>query len=168
MTSLKHREDRQRTFLRARMRSDSGWSDVTIGNVSSRGLMLQCTTPLRRNCFIEVQHREVCIVGRVVWSSDTRCGVRTQDAVDLSELLAQAPPRLRRAGEERRKRSRRLESLRVHPGEVAEASKRFARAFDWTVMILAAGVAGVVMAHTAWTVLEEPVAQVGTALAGNG
>ena len=66
MGSVKPREERRNIFLRARLRSEHGWADVTIGNVSSRGVMLHCTAPLQRNSFIEVRHRSVCIVGRVV------------------------------------------------------------------------------------------------------
>jgi hypothetical protein len=166
MGLLKPREERRKVFVRARMRGEHGWSDVTIGNVSSRGLMVDCGEPQRRNSFVEVRHRNVCIVGRIVWVGGSRCGVRTQDAIDLDELLSQAPPRRRCPNGDRRSVPRRPVTRPPSVAERAEASRRFARVFDWTIMVAAAGAAGAFMAQTAWSVLDTPLAQVGTALAG--
>jgi len=169
MGLLKPREDRRKTFLRARMRSEHGWADVTIANVSSRGLMLQCVTTLDRNSFVEVRHRHVTIVGRIVWVGGTRCGLRTQDRIDLAELLSQAPAKPRQPGEERRTATRTAAFRRERPaGEIADASRRFARLFDWTIMVLAAGAAGAFMAQSAWRVLDAPLAMAGTAMANKG
>ena len=168
MGSVRPREERRNIFLRARLRSEHGWADVTIGNVSSRGLMLHCTAPLQRNSFIEVRHRSVCIVGRVVWASGAKCGVRTQDSVAVGELLPDGPPKRGKPGEERRAAARAPEVRRRPAAETAEASRRFARAFDWTIIVLAAGAAGAFMTKTAWSVLDSPLAQVQATLAGNG
>jgi hypothetical protein len=168
MGSLKPREERRKTVLRARLRTDRGWSDVTIGNVSSRGLMLQCTAPLPRNSFIEVRHRHLCIVGRIVWTHGAKCGVRTQDAIDMAGLLSHAPQKRRAPGEERRatRRDRQLRARPQDPAEIAAGSRRFARAFDWTIMVLAAGAAGAFMAQSAYAALAEPMTRVTTVLAG--
>jgi hypothetical protein len=148
------------------MRSDQGWSDVTIANVSSRGLLLQSTHPLQRNSFIEVRHRSVCIVGRVVWTHGSKCGVRTQDAIDIAGLLSHAPQKRRRAGEDRRTQPRRPEPRRhAAATETAEASKRFARLFDWTIGAHAACAAGAYVAQSAWPALDAPLAQATAALA---
>ena len=170
MGSLKPREERRKTYLRARLRTDRGWSDVTIGNVSSRGLLIQCMTPLPRNSFIEVRHRNQCIVGRIVWTHGAKCGVRTQDLVDIAGLLSQAPQKRREPGEERRAapRGRQLRVRPRAPEETAAASRRFGRAFDWAIMTLAAGAAGAFMAQAAWAALGAPLAKVTTALAGAG
>jgi hypothetical protein len=169
MGSLKPREERRKTVLRARLRTDRGWSDVTIGNVSSRGLLIQCPSPLPRNSFIEVRHRNQCIVGRIVWTHGAKCGVRTQDIVDISGLLSQAPQKRRAPGEERRAAPRDQRRARPRaPEETAAASRRFARAFDWTIMVVAAGAAGAFMAEAAWAALGAPLAQVTTALSGAG
>jgi hypothetical protein len=168
MGSLKPREERRKTVLRARLRTDRGWSDVTIGNVSSRGLMLQCMTPLPRNSFIEVRHRHLCIVGRIVWTHGVKCGVRTQDAVDIAGLLSQAPQKRRAPGEDRRAtaRDRQIRARSPEPGEIAEQSRGIARVFDWTIMVLAAGAAGAFMAQSAYAALAAPMARVTTVLAG--
>jgi hypothetical protein len=166
MGLLKPREERRNTFLPARMRTEQGWADVTISNVSSRGLMLQCVTPLQRNCFVEVRHRHVSIVGRIVWARGVKCGIRTQDKVDIAGLLSNAPQKGTKPGEERRAAPRKAEARRQRPAtEIAESSKRFARVFDWAIVALAAGAAGLFMAQTAWSVLDAPMASAKIALA---
>jgi hypothetical protein len=35
------REERRTIFLKARLRTDAGWSEVSIGIISSRGLMFR-------------------------------------------------------------------------------------------------------------------------------
>jgi hypothetical protein len=167
MGLLKAREERRNTFLRARLRTEHGWTDVTIGNVSSRGLMLQSVEPLQRNCFVEIRHGSACIVGRIVWARGPKCGVRTQDKVDVAGLLSRAPQKPAKPGEERRSAPRRPEARPARaPQEIAESSKRFARVFDWTIMMAAAGAAGVFMAQAAWTALDAPLARAEHALSG--
>lgn len=165
MGLLKPREERRKTLLRARMRTEHGWLDVTIGNVSSRGLLLQCVEPQPRNSFVEVRHRNVCIVGRIVWTHGAKCGVRTQDAVDIAGLLSPAPQKRRAPEEDRRRAPRSAPPSRPAVAETAEASRRFARLFDWTIVGLAAGVAGVFVALAAWSVLDVPLSEAVTALA---
>jgi len=163
MSSLRPREERRKTFLRARLRSDAGWSDVTIGNVSSRGMLLHSASGLRRNAFIELRHRDACVVGRIVWSHGTTCGVRTQDAIDVPALLAQKPAKAARPGQERRASPRRAAPR--SPAETAAASRRFGRAFEWTIMVTAGVTGSGFVAQSAWAALHAPVAQITTALA---
>src|SRR3569623_2056164 len=123
-SSLKPREERRNSLLHARLRSDAGWSDVTIGNVSSRGMMLHSASGLQRNAFVEVRHRGVCVVGRVVWSPGVKYGVRTQDVVDVPALLSPMPTKRPRPGEDRRRAPRRSAPRLpgASPGETAAAS----------------------------------------------
>jgi hypothetical protein len=167
MGPVKPREVRRTTFLRARIRTAHGWSDVTIGNVSSRGLMLQAGASLQRNCFIEIRHGNACIVGRIVWARGVKCGVRTQDAVDIAALLSRARAARATPGEERRA-ARRQPDARRRPAaaDIAESSRRFARVFDWSIMVMAAVAAGAFMAQTAWAVLDAPLARAETAFSG--
>lgn len=152
--------------LRARMRGSAGWSDVTICNVSSRGLMARCAAPPPKGDFIEIRHRSVCIIGQVRWSQNSRFGIRTQDRVEISALLAQASVPV--TANERRTAPRKAEPAARRPDstEAAEASRRFARMFDWSAMgaILVAG--GIVLADMAGTALREPLADARHALAG--
>jgi hypothetical protein len=167
MVPLKQREERKTVFVRARLRTDHGWSDVTIGNVSSRGLMLQCMTTPRRNEIVEVCHRNLCIVGRIVWTRGAKCGVRTQDKIDVPALLSHAPVRRRLAGEERRSAPRRGERPRRMAAvvETADASRRFARVLEWTVVAAGSSAAAVLVAQIAFSTLDAPLDRAETALA---
>jgi hypothetical protein len=166
MGLLRPREERRDTFLRARIRADDGWSDVTIGNVSSRGLMLQCPAPPAHGSFVEIRHHHLCIVGRIVWTHGSQCGLRTQDVIDVRDILSPVPRKQARPGEERRAAPRpRHTPRRPAAAEVAASSQRFARAFDWRIMALAVAAAGALVAHTAWAVLDGPMARAEAALA---
>lgn len=166
MGLLKPREERKTVFVHARVRNDVGWSDVTIGNVSSRGLMLQSTAPLRRNDFVEVRYRQVCIVGRIVWVGGTRCGVRTQDQIDVAGLLSRAPTRRRKSGEERRAIARKLEAPRRKAADTAESSRRTARLFDWAIIAIGGGATAAFVAQLMFSALDAPLTRIGVALGG--
>lgn len=91
---MKQREKRTPVRLSARMRSDSGWSDVHIRNVSSRGMMLSAGEAPMLGSYLEVRRNTTVIVGKIVWRSGDDFGVRTQDRIDLKTLLSPAgtPP----------------------------------------------------------------------------
>lgn len=166
MGSQQAREERRTIFLKVRLRGDDGWRDVTIGNVSSRGLMLRGVSLPPKGAFIEVRHRSVSIIGRVVWAHGSRCGVRTQDAIDVAALLSQSPVQPRKAQLERRQVTR----VRHAPAPAhalaarAEASKHFARIFDWVLMATGGAFAAAAVAGAAAAAIEHPMGQVRTAL----
>src|SRR3546814_10848303 len=66
------------------MRADDGWSDVTIYNVSSRGLMARLGSPPVKGSYVEIWHRNVCVVGQVRWAQGGRFGILSQDKIDIS------------------------------------------------------------------------------------
>jgi hypothetical protein len=166
MRPLKPREDRRTVAVPARLRSEAGWSDVTIGNVSSRGMMLRCVAPPPQRAYIEVRHQGVCVVGQVVWISGARCGVRTQDLVDVAGLLSQGARPARQPANDRRAASRPIEaSRRPSPVERAEASRRFARLFDFAVVVAAATGAAAVAATAMFDAFSAPLSRTTEALA---
>ena len=168
MRPLKPREDRRPVTVPARLRSEAGWSDVTIGNVSSRGMMLRCVAPPPQRAYIEVRHQGVCIVGQIVWISGARCGVRTQDLVDVAGLLSQAGRRAPQPANDRRAGARPIEPPRLRsPEERAEASRRLARMFDFAVVAVAAAGIGTLAATLAFDAFSAPLGQVTRALAGS-
>ena len=166
MRPLKPREDRRPISVPARLRSETGWSDVTIGNVSSRGMMLRCVAPPPQRAYIEVRHQGVCIVGQIVWINGARCGVRTQDLVDVAGLLSQGGRRARHPANDRRGASRPVEPPRApSPAERAEASRRFARLFDFAVIAAAATGAAALAASLMFDAFSAPLARTAEALA---
>ncbi len=165
MGQIKPREERLPLVLPARMLANEGWRDVTVCNVSSRGMMLRCATPPERNSFIEVRHKNVCFIGRVVWSSSSKFGIRTQDKIDFSKLLSCSPADGRTAGTERRMHSRidkKQVSMRVVPLE--ETSRIFARLFDFSVLAIALALGAITLADVVGGALE-PLGRVETVLA---
>ena len=77
-------------MLAARLRSEHGWSDASILNISSRGLLLHGTARPVRGSYLEVRRGSCVIVGRVVWVESGRFGVRTQDRLPVDALIASA------------------------------------------------------------------------------
>ena len=166
MRPLKPREDRRPVSVPARLRSETGWSDVTIGNVSSRGMMLRCVAPPPQRAYIEVRHQGVCIVGQIVWINGARCGVRTQDLVDVAGLLSQGGRRARPPANDRRGASRPIEVPRQQsPAERAEASRRVGRLFDFAVIAAAATGAAALAASLMFDAFSAPLARTAEALA---
>jgi len=157
--SFKPREERKALVLSARMLAEQGWRDVSVRNVSSRGMMLRCETPPARNTFVEIRHQKACVVGRVVWSSGTAFGINSQDTIDLAELLSQAPAMPMKENNDRRLHARggagRSVQMRVLPAE--EASRIFARLFDWSVVAVAVSFAALGIADVAQDALQQPL-----------
>jgi len=162
-TSYKPREPRQKVHLRARMRSNSGWSDIVIGNSSSRGLMLRCTKAPAKGTYIEVRRSDMCVVGRVVWSDGHRCGVRTQDHVQNASSLQCISAKSGDWYTERRATSGR-NTFAIE--ERAGASRRMAKVFDWLAIALCGAVFATLAANTVHSLLESSLNPVRTHLAG--
>jgi hypothetical protein len=150
------------------MRATNEWCDVTICNISSRGLMAKSNAPPPKGAYIELRHRSVGIIGRVVWSHGARFGVRTQDRIEISALLAEASFKPKTTGEERRlaPRDRRPGVRQPDAAARAEASRRFARTFDRAALLLVALVAAVVIFDVASGSLSKPLEETRDALAG--
>ena len=89
---MKPREPRQKLLIRARMRSDSGWADACILNVSSRGMLVQAPKVPAPGSYIEIHRGSYCVVARVAWNSHHRFGVRSQDVLVIGRLLGEQAP----------------------------------------------------------------------------
>lgn len=168
-SSPKQREERRALVLSARMLADEGWRDVTVRNVSSRGMMLRCETPPARNTFVEIRLQRARVVGRVVWSNGPACGINTQDTIDLSDLLSQPPAKPRKSDIERRAQPR---GMPPHPVQMRslpteEASRIFARLFDWSAVALAVAVGAIALTDVTGNVLRKPIEMAGTALSSS-
>jgi len=78
MMQGKPREARRTVRLAALLRDANGWNSVTICNISSRGMMLECVTPIAKHTFVEIRCRNLVVAGQIRWSNGVRCGVRTR------------------------------------------------------------------------------------------
>lgn len=77
------------------MLADRKRSDVCICNLSPGGMMLQSASPPPRGSYVDVVCGAHALVGRVVWSSEHRFGIRTRNRVDVEAMVKGAgrPPR---------------------------------------------------------------------------
>lgn len=165
MDREKPREPRRVVLVTCRMRYDNGWADLTICNLSSRGLMAKCADPPPRGTFVEVRRGAVCVVGQVRWTYAGRLGIRTQEQIDVDGLLGEAPAKT--SGTRERRQGSRGEE-RGKPKEtsaaLAERSRRWGRLFDWVVVTaIAIGSAGLLVSQVHST-LSAPLDHVRTAL----
>lgn len=84
---MRNREPRRNVYLKARMRQGSDWSDVTIRNVSARGMLLWAEEPPRPGTYLEICGPATTLVVRTMWSRDGYFGVRSQDRIDVESAL---------------------------------------------------------------------------------
>lgn len=90
---MRAREPRRKVRFKARMRVDCGWSDVTIRDMSSRGMLLTMEEPPKVGSYVEICGPKTNLIARAVWVRGTHFGVRTQDRIDVEALVS--PGRLR-------------------------------------------------------------------------
>ena len=155
------REPRHDVDLPARLRGDESWSDVCIRNVSSRGLMLLIDNPPPRGTYIEVRRGSAVVIGRVMWTGDGRCGLRTRNRISVAELtLANAAPRDVKAGGG----DRRAQARTHRPDEAAARSAALGRTMQFAATIALILAAGGFIAHSSYGLLAKPSAAIARAL----
>lgn len=159
---LKPREPRISVVVPARLRMGSRWSDACILNVSSRGLMIHCAQPAERGSYVELRRDDQVIVGRVVWRSGSRLGLRAQDRVPVEAIVtAKAAQSLcwttdGRPSVERRK------TPRGNP----DRSRLQARAMQFASVVIVGAMLSVAVGSMVAQALADPLARVRTALDG--
>lgn len=147
------RETRESVLFPVRVRDEDHWSDGRIRNISSRGLMLEMDEPPPRGSFIEIRRGDIIIVGQVRWSSDTQCGLRTQDRVPVDRLVhPTAGPRHHFTGDE--PLERRVQVRVMTPHEIAERSRSRARLFQSLSLIIAGAVGAAFFAMLMYDLLH--------------
>jgi hypothetical protein len=170
MDAQKSREPRRIVLVTGRMRHDSGWTDLTICNLSAHGLMAKCAKPPPRGTFVEVRRGTVCIVGQVRWAYAGRLGIRTQERIDIAGLLGDAPAASGQGADDRRQvqrsRSPGGEGRSSPSGALEERSRRWARRFDWLVVATVGIVSAGLLVAQVHSTLSRPLAQARAALAG--
>lgn len=160
---MKPRETRRRSLVKGRLRHGVSWRDVSILNISTRGLLLHTAAPPMRGTYVEVHRGGQAIIARVVWTRDQRFGVQTQDWLNVDDFVAErsasaaeghglARPR---ALAERRSSPRTLSSRDAH-----ERSKHVARTIEFaSVAIFIAGL-GFILLAAAGRALSDPLSRV--------
>ncbi|MGN6358504.1 MAG: PilZ domain-containing protein [Novosphingobium sp.] len=166
MGEPKPREQRRSVFVTCRLRGDSGWSDVTICNLSDHGLMARCSDPPPKGAFIELRKGGVTIVGQVRWSRDQRIGVRTQDRIDMVSVLAESPAMGGDVKIDRRAfvRDAVAGPPKPTPAELAARSRRWSHRFNWLIIAAAGIVSAGIVAGQVHALLSAPLRQATVAL----
>ncbi len=150
------REPRKPVKIGARLKSERGWSDIVIRNVSSRGMMGICPAPPERGDYVEVRCGTYVIVARVAWKGEGSFGAQSQARIDLDDLLTGSVGRSTAC--DRRKLPRAAEPASRRPAaETAQAHARVGRLFDFVSVVLAAVVFAALVAGQAYAVLAEPL-----------
>ena len=147
-----------------RVRTDSGWTDATVRNLSKRGMKLHCLEGLQRNQFVEVARGQLRVIGRVVWNDGRMCGVHARETVDIPGLIDQRPARASFPAVERR-RSPRAPIAGGCTADRALNSRLLGRAIERAFIVLAiAGMGGFAVA-TAYAAAAAPIQEITRALA---
>ncbi|VXC53688.1 PilZ domain-containing protein [Sphingomonas sp. 8AM] len=155
-------------LIPSRMRLDASWHDIVIHNVSSRGLMAGCDQPPAIGSYVEIRRGTLVIVGRVQWNKGRFFGLRSQDRLSVKALideprLASRPVRTDTSVENDRRAERRL----AHEAQMArkvERSRSFASMFQFLVLVAVGVTMAGIAAHTVFTMLSAPAAQIEDAL----
>jgi len=166
---MKQREERRRVTTPARMRTDAGWSDVTIRDISSRGVGLRASNPPRRGDYVELCRHNHRLVGRIMWSDGERFGVLLSDAIAVEDLLASRAG-WRPGAVDRRRRprhhaaARRLVSPRVAVVSLAARSRHASRLMQFAAIAVCAGLGALIVAEFASRALGDATAAVSAGL----
>jgi hypothetical protein len=84
---LKARAPRKKVQLHGRMRTDYDWIDLSIRDLSKRGLMAEAENPPKRGHYIEIRRFDQVLVGRVVWQNGKKFGVVLADQIDFQAVI---------------------------------------------------------------------------------
>ena len=87
-SSNRPRELRRRVNLRARLHANAKWSDASIVNISSHGMMINAPRSGGMGSTVELWLGRQRIVATVVWRNGTHAGLSADDFIPVDDLLA--------------------------------------------------------------------------------
>ncbi len=149
-------------MINARMRIGASWNDVCILNISPRGLAMQAAAPPPRGTYLELRRGEHEIMACVMWATDHRFGVRTQDLLVVDDIIHQ-PNRSAATSPGAETNDRR--GTQRNSAERHESSRMLSRAMEFAVLGVFAVSAAVVTFGTVVEALQQPLADATAALA---
>lgn len=162
---LTPREPRRKVMIKARVRASASWNDVCILDISSRGLSMKAAVPPPRGTYLDIRRGTHEIMACVVWATDQRFGVHTQDMLDVDSIIdhpnqcaAEPDGEIARNPKFDRRLSRRPTSERL------EESRMLSRAMEFLVIGIFAASAAVVTFSSVAEALRRPLAEASAAL----
>jgi hypothetical protein len=162
---MKAREPRRKVMLKARMRIGAAWRDACILDLSTRGLMIQATEPVRGGSYIEIRRGRHVIIARVMWTRDRRCGLLTQDPLPTEAIISE-PDRSQACGAVAPQIERRVDRTPAQRAFDHEQSRWRSRALQFALVVIAGGTCGTIAYGTVSEALSRPLVAVELALAG--
>ncbi|MFS0737426.1 PilZ domain-containing protein [Sphingomonas sp. 1P06PA] len=151
---MKNRRDRVTTLIPARVRTDNGWSDGIIRNISPNGAMIEIANPPGRGSYVELRRATSVIIGRIIWSHAGRFGMVTRETIDLASMLD--PSRSNDSNVQamaERRILRRNEGARS-PYDFAAAG----RAFEFSSILVAVALSSILIFNIVQSVASLPAA----------
>lgn len=165
---MKLREPRLSVCIGARVRHGDKWSDANILNLSSRGLLVRAPTPPSRGTYIEIRRGAHVVVGRVVWTTTDRFGVRAQDKLAIESLISTEMLSSPAAQDGERVGERRARPRTAELQWRNAKSRHLARAFEFACFIGLGLLLGGLAYDTVTSTLSTPLSQISTQLGRHG
>lgn len=85
----KRANKRARVLLAAKLRTAKGELDARLRDLSARGALIECGTPLSVGAKVIFARSGIEVPARVAWAGAGRAGLEFDAAVDADELLVQ-------------------------------------------------------------------------------
>ena len=153
-------------MIAARIRHGEAWSDASILNISSRGLMLHAVMAPSRGTYIEIRRGQHIVVARVVWSNKNRIGVAVQGLLAIDATIRDLPPKKGPANDTEGFAERRYEP-RVQQLQWRHVRSREKGRFMEFAFIASAGVLVAMLAtETLGRALAQPLERITVSLSG--
>ncbi len=166
---MKPREQRHNVLIPARMRTENGWCEVCIGNISSRGMLIKAAPAPPRGTYVEIHRGKHVVVGQVRWIEGRRFGISAQDRIDIRAFI-EDPIRARAPGHgtggtiERRNNARATQAAN---DARAERSRQIAATVQFGIFVAGGFAASALLANTAYESLQRPMRTIDGRLSGN-
>jgi hypothetical protein len=141
------------------MRVGSGWDDIRILNVSSRGLLIQAPNLGGNATTVELRHGDAAIKAQVVWRDGAQVGLRTEDRIPIEQILAYGQATILQLPCARRPTERRGQIR-----SAADINRLRGRAFEFLSVVVVVACIGLTLAMIAADVLARPMTAVRAAL----
>ncbi|PZU10689.1 MAG: hypothetical protein DI605_03275 [Sphingomonas sp.] len=146
------------------MLSEGRWSDITILNMSSRGLMARTGSVPKARSYVEIRRgKQIVIVGKVVWHDAQHFGIQTQDRISIGMIedgTAADGAEPHDPAVERRAQPRASD-----PAEAFERNRQRAAIFQFSLVVAGGAAGALLIANMVMKVLGTPFATIASHLA---
>lgn len=161
-TTHKPRSARRKVRLHGRLRGEREWVDLSIRDLSERGLMAETDKPPPRGHYVEIRRQGHILIGVVVWSKGKRFGASLADSTDIDALISgssSAPSK------DRRNRATRPNDKRVLVLTSPSDWRWLGKAFERCSLAIFVAVAGFFLAMLAYDAIAAPIDKIENVMA---